>query len=1046
MHRTWGTRLSLVIGAVLACGCGPALADDADAGKATQFSEAFKKATDSPWKNPVMTADSDPRKDPDVKGFLQSGQGDLAVYASEYFPGWMAYTPKPQMTLFHRMPQVWRVGGPTRLAFSTGGKTEVFPAGKPIPADKLKAMDKPWMLVWFAGARNWDKFDMPVLVVLQHKPVSAEFGENLGLKFEKEAGTVVMLNLFGYYKPPQDNPDSRQFADAQGPAKDGPFGLKLGALAPTNVRPYEWTASLPEGIVQRCDFFAGIARAVPVFLRDSFQVDLAKNTLRIKYQVSYYQTADDWGTKAKKFAPISPSFFLINMSGGPAKFDGKAFDPVYPTTMGPWAGIPDVDQYQVDLGLLQYLTETYVPELNKDSADPLVKFAINRLTNEATKFCLDGKPFGPEKGYAQKDQKAQNFCWNTITADRTKAIAMAFLPEDKLDQARANMRNLYAYSYFTDSGYQKQQIPAKDGKTFYFRTDAGIGSDCFGDAGKLVMDAFQPAWQYAYYGRDYGWIADRVEPMEKMASELAQLAWARGGRANIAEMGDEGAPAMGFARLMYAARDQQRFAWGSYMATMELVGMYLKCGPFGTYARQFQPWHRLEKMDDTENPTDCNGGAFGWDVGGPGHDPIAPGLKGGIDVMPYQRHGSAQWVSRWRCMSDFDVDRFFTEQCAKLPGGLAFEFDTWLKRDFSDLGEKFSDMSATGRRRDGNGVTAFENPARVLTFCKQMLGESVAQVRARMNGWDMPAKYLEAGTWNWEPNPWIIWAMADRKQYERIMKDETLPWTPGLRSVYDSQTNNLVYGTSHLGRQDEVSGEPWLPFPQVGRWNQPARPKGSTWGLGFITIDPTHKVASVTAQGDNAIVKWSDKPVDPDPLEVALEGKGWKFALDPKAVGIREGWFKPEFDDSAWGKIEVPGLWEDQGYSTVNGKEMPKGVFPPELKANNPPTYGWPYDGVAWCRIKITVPEEFRGKAVYFHAGTIDDFDIVWVNGVQVGKTDASTTKTWWEDTRMYPVPPEALKFGGQNVITVLVGDNNAGGGINTGPVRLLAKQPAEAK
>lgn len=1004
--------------------------------RGSEFAEAFEKATRSPWRNPVVPVERDPREEPDVRRLLDSDE--MVVYTSEYFPGWVFSSKGRELTLFHRLPQVWRVGGPTRLAFSAAGRAEVFGAGEEIPPQKLSSMDKPWILVWFAGARNWDRFDLPVLVVLQHRPTGLTFKDDLRLRFPRSAGVVVMMNLYGYYRPPQDNRESRRFADAPGRAGDGPFDIKLGPLAPTNVRPYEWRRSLPGGVVQRCDFFAGLARAVPTFLRDTFQLDLAENSLRIRYDVSYLETADDWRTEPRKLAPVSPSFALAARYGLPVKFDGEVFDPCYPATVGPWAGILDRDRYEVSIEMLQHLTETYVVELNRRSDDPLVRKAIEVLTGEAPGFCLDARPFpygSQQSGYSRRDEKAANFCWGSITCDRTKAIAMRFVPAADLDRARGNMRNFFEYSYFTDSGYREQEI---GGRTFHYRHDAGIGGDCFGDAGKLVMDTFLTGWLYAYHGRDYGWIAPKVEAMEKMASTLAQLGWARAGRMNIAEMGDEAGPAMGFARLMYAARDQSRFAWGAYMAVMELVQVFNKCGPMGEYARRFQPWHRYERMDDTENATDCNGGSFGWAIGGPGREPIGRTMKGGHDVAPYQRHGTGQWVARWRCMADFDVDRFFREQCAETPGGLRFEFDTWLERDFPDLGPRAS--YPDDRRSLGN---QFKSPAKVLSLCKQMLGESVREVRARMKGWDMSWRRLFGANWNWEPAPWIYWALADGKRYERIMKAEKLPWTPGLRSVYASQRNDLVWSTGHLGQTDDVTKEPLLPFPQTGRWYQPARPKGSAWGLGFITADPAHRLASAESEGPATRLRWSREPVEPDPYEVALEGKGWRFALDPRAQGIRSGWQRPAFDDSSWASIEVPGLWERQGWGNEGGKTQPKGVFPPEIKANSPPNYTWPYDGTAWYRIRVTVPKEFGGRPVFFHAGIIDDFDMVWVNGVQVGRTDASTTKTWWRDTRLYPVPQEALRIGGRNVIAVMVCDNNSGGGIAGGPVRLIAKRGA---
>lgn len=1022
MHR----RRSLCLIALLTTF---SLAATARAAEPTPFAEAFRQATSTAWQNPVLPVDQDPRPRTDYAAAM--AEQDFAVLNPEYFPGWVVSTRRPELTLFHRLPQVWRVGGPTRLAMSAGGQVKVFAAGQPVPADAVAAMDKAWILVWFAGARNWDKFDMPVLVVLQHRPTAIVLEDDLRLAFASEAGTTVVMNLYGFYKPPQDNPASRQFADAEGPTTAGPFGMQFGPAAPTNIRPYEWAETLPAGVVERCDYFASLARAVPVDLSDVFQVDLSTDTLRIRYGATYLQTQDDWNTPARKLAPISPAFLLAAQHGLPITFSGEVFDPAYPTTQGPWGGIEGVDGYEADLHLLQYLSETYVLELNEGSEDPLVQWAVQRA-RDTGRWPLEGGPFGPQGGaYPERDTKRQNFCWGVITSDRAKMLGMHFVADEQLEQAQRNVRPLFTHSYFTAEGFQTQQ--AGD-DTFFYRHDAGIGGDIWGDGGKLVMDQFVAAWMYAYHGRDYGWLPEKAELMEMAASMLPQMAWSRAGRPNIAELGDEAPPALGYARLQYAARDQQRFAWGAYMAMMELVQLHLKCGPMGRYARQFQPWYSMVPMDDTENATDCAGGSHGWTIGGPGHEPIAPAMQGGVDVAPYERFGSAQWVTRWRGFHDFDVNRFMREQCTDGVGGLRFEVDTWLQRDFAGIGP-----GASYPTQQNN----FLNPAFVLTLALEALGEPLETVRARMNGWEMTPKHLEEATWNWEPAPWIYWALAPGRRFERILSQEALPWTPGLRSRYVSQNNDLVFAGA-FGRVDEVADLPYLPFPHVGWWTQPARPKGSFWGLGFITPDTRHKPAAVETDGPLAMIRFADEPVDPDPLEVPLEGRDWKFSLDPEAMGLERGWHQPQFDDSGWANIEVPGAWELQGYSKDDG-EQPRGRIPSVLQINSPPNYGYAYDGGAWYRIRAQVPAEFAGKPVFFHAGVIDDFDAVYVNGVMIGKTDTTNSTSWWSDTRMYEVPADVLKPGQENVIAVLVGDNNHLGGILAGPVRLLAKLPTAA-
>jgi hypothetical protein len=1033
----------------------------AAAAQDSEWADAFKKAADQPWANPVMPVDKDPRKEPDLKAFLD--EREMALMTPPYFPGWVISCGKPGLTLFHRLPQVWRVGGPTRLAFSAAGKTEVFQSGAEIPAEKLAAMDKPWMLVWFTGARGWEKFDMPMLVVLQHKPAAVEFKDDLRLTFQEKAGVVTVANLYGYYKPPQDNRESRRWADARGKDKpaDGPFGMKLGPTAPLNVRPYEWKDALPAGVVERCDYFAGLSRAVPVFLRDTFQVDLKENVLRVRCAFSYLTTSDDWGTKARTVAPVSPTFALCARYGLPVKFDGEVFDPVFPTTLGPWCVIPDRDRYEVSLGVLQYLSETYLMELNERSDDPLVKKAIEALTVTAPKMCLNTEPWGSkDKTYEKRDMKLDvgsgktghyGSIWVFLTSDRTKGYAMRYVkPEDRA-KAQENMRNYFEYTCFTEEGYEPEQI---GGKTFLTRNnEPSMYGGYQGDSGKLIMDALLPAWLYSYHGKDYAWIGPKVEVLEKLTPLLAMMGWAQAGRLCIAEMGGEAPPAMSFARLMYAARDQSRFAWGAYVTAMEMLQVHLKCGPMGEYARKFQPWHRFEKMDDTENATDCWGSGHGWQIGGPGRARIKPRLSKAYDVSGAQAFGSAQWVARWGCggcAHDLDFTCFLRENCLDTPGGLRFEFETEMKRNFADLIEgpvRAKEYMWDHVRPAGQSYMQ-NNPAHLLMKYRHLLGESVEQVTKRLNGWELPWNDVFKASWCWEPDPWLPWALADNPKFERIMKAEALPWTPGLGSVYKADSVRLLYDDPY-SRKDPVSGDVLPPFPYIGFWAPPASPKGSLWGLGFITAEPSRKIASMRRAGNVVNIAWAEMPVDPDPLDLPLEGKNWKFSADNPATGIRDGWFKPELDDTKWTNIEVPGNWEDQ--PALPEKVLPASCnIPPEIVTSTPPgnapTGGW-YDGTAWYRIKVKVPAEFKDREVFFHAGAIDDFDIVWVNGVKIGQTDYKTNpKDFWCVTRMYRIPPEALKFGEENVVAVMVCDNNCGGGIAQGPVRLIAREKPAGK
>ncbi len=115
--------------------------------------------------------------------------------------------------------------------------------------------------------------------------------------------------------------------------------------------------------------------------------------------------------------------------------------------------------------------------------------------------------------------------------------------------------------------------------------------------------------------------------------------------------------------------------------------------------------------------------------------------------------------------------------------------------------------------------------------------------------------------------------------------------------------------------------------------------------------------------------------------------------------------FKP---DAKWTTIPVPAQWEDVGY--------------PDL------------DGVCWYRTTFQVKPEWGKYDLFLEFGAIDDNDITYVNGQEVGHTEM------WNKPRLYPIS-DAIRWDQPNVILVKVIDLGFGGGIWQGPVGLVLKQ-----
>lgn len=121
-------------------------------------------------------------------------------------------------------------------------------------------------------------------------------------------------------------------------------------------------------------------------------------------------------------------------------------------------------------------------------------------------------------------------------------------------------------------------------------------------------------------------------------------------------------------------------------------------------------------------------------------------------------------------------------------------------------------------------------------------------------------------------------------------------------------------------------------------------------------------------------------------------------AVDAGLVDGRALWAAPDLDDAGWAPITVPATWEGQGYNGL--------------------------DGVGWYRTAFDLTDAEARAGVTLGLGQIDDSDVSWVNGVEIGRVTNG-----WNKARLYRVPASALRAG-RNVLAVRVEDTGGGGGI----------------
>lgn len=110
-------------------------------------------------------------------------------------------------------------------------------------------------------------------------------------------------------------------------------------------------------------------------------------------------------------------------------------------------------------------------------------------------------------------------------------------------------------------------------------------------------------------------------------------------------------------------------------------------------------------------------------------------------------------------------------------------------------------------------------------------------------------------------------------------------------------------------------------------------------------------------------------------------------------------WYDPRADLTSWKEMYLPDYWESGNLSGV--------------------------DGVVWFRKEIILSEKDIAGEATLHLGKIDDSDITWINGIEIGRTTDQPNKN-----RSYKIRPGVLKTG-KNVIVIKVEDKKDNGGFS---------------
>jgi sialate O-acetylesterase len=141
--------------------------------------------------------------------------------------------------------------------------------------------------------------------------------------------------------------------------------------------------------------------------------------------------------------------------------------------------------------------------------------------------------------------------------------------------------------------------------------------------------------------------------------------------------------------------------------------------------------------------------------------------------------------------------------------------------------------------------------------------------------------------------------------------------------------------------------------------------------------------------------------------ESAKKMDDWNAWWDDRFMddtAVKAGWAAPEADLTEWTATEIPGSGSILGT----------------------------FDGTVWYRRDADIPVEWAGRDLVLKLGPIDDFDITYFNGVEIGRIFRDRPN-WYMIPRQYTVPGALVKAG-PNTIAVRVTDSWLGGGFGDDP------------
>lgn len=137
-------------------------------------------------------------------------------------------------------------------------------------------------------------------------------------------------------------------------------------------------------------------------------------------------------------------------------------------------------------------------------------------------------------------------------------------------------------------------------------------------------------------------------------------------------------------------------------------------------------------------------------------------------------------------------------------------------------------------------------------------------------------------------------------------------------------------------------------------------------------------------------------------------GGTWNFYYAENSHDLLPAkFFAKGFDDSSWGKMPVPGLWELNGYG--DPLYVNKGYAWKNFFTSAPPSIPMERNHVGLYRHKVRVPESWRGKDIFIRFGSVTSCMELWIDGQEVGYSEDSKLEAVFDITKYVTAGREFL-------------------------------------